>query len=664
MIKQFAAVLFAVNLAAADLPIREIVLYKHGVGYFQRSGNLAAGETAQLDFNAESMNDVLKSLTIVDGAGNAIAGIRYDAAESIARRIQDFPFAIGERVSLAVFLDQMKGARLELRTGAESVTGTIVSGRTENTQNSNKEYVVLLTDAGDIRTFDLSAATSVRLSDPKQQSMLRDYLSVIGSAQSRDRRSLYIDGTSGAARQVSASYMVPTAVWKSSYRLIFGAQGKPTLEGWAIVDNTSGEDWNGVRLSVVSGRPISFITELYEPRYVDRPRAELAENRPVGPQVFEGVIGGVAAERVEVAPTAPPQLAAGRLGGMGGARQERFDMETDAMAKSSITPNVAAANLGELFEYRFSQPVTVKQGESAMLPFLQEEIDARKLLIYSESFNSQNPMNAAELTNSTGKTLDGGPITVYDANAYAGEALVETVKAGDKRLISYGVDLGTRITTKFDSSSALVREIHFRRGILTTRNSIQETRTFTINNVDGSRKTLVIEHPKRPGYELAGTAKPSETTANNYRFEVALGARATETFAIQEERVFEQSYNVTNVTPDLLTSFIQNRSLSAAARTQLEQILAKKNEIAANQAQQQEAAANLRTLTEDENRIRQNIQSLRQVAGQEAQVQQYARQLAEAETRIASLRDEEARLRRVQASLQAELNQMIERADF
>ena len=123
-----------------------------------------------------------------------------------------------------------------------------------------------------------------------------------------------------------------------------------------------------------------------------------------------------------------------------------------------------------------------------MLPFLQEKIGARKLLIYSESFG-QHPMNAAEITNNTGKTLDGGPITVYDANAYAGEALVETLKAGDKRLISYGVDLGTRVTTAFDSSQANVREIHFARGVLTTRNAIEETKTYTIKNVDPGRKT-------------------------------------------------------------------------------------------------------------------------------------------------------------------------------
>src|SRR5262249_42051383 len=143
---------------------------------------------------------------------------------------------------------------------------------------------------------------------------------------------------------------------------------------------------------------------------------------------------------------------------------------------------------------------------------------------------------------STGKTLDGGPITVYDAGAYAGEALVETVKAGDKRLITYGVDLGTRVSTLFDSSKANVREIHFRRGVLTTRSAIQETKTYTIKNVDPGRKTVIIEHPVRQGYKLLDL-KPTETTANAYRFEVVVGGNATETFAVREERITDQTFN-------------------------------------------------------------------------------------------------------------------------
>ena len=492
-------------MMAADLPIREVILYKHGVGYFERAGELRAGETARLDFKASDMNDVLKSLTIVDRSGGVIGGVRYDAAEPLEKRLQDFPFAVDRQASLAAFLDQMKGARLELRLGSDTVAGTIVSARTSkpDEKTPERETVVLLTDSGEIRTFDLGAASSVKLSDPKLQGLLRDYLTVLSGARSKDRRSVYIDAPGTGTRQLTASYMTPSAVWKSSYRLIFGPQAEATLEGWAIIDNTSGEDWTNVKLSVVSGRPISFITQLYEPRYVTRPTAELAENRPVAPVVLQGAIGAgeagrrIGAARIRAASEAGPRV----------SWRKACCFKTESGQASSIAPTTDTRDLGELFEYSFSSPVSVKQGESAMLPFLQQKIGARKLLIYMESFGL-HPMNAAEIANSTGKTLDGGPITVYDANAYAGEALVETLKAGDKRLITYGVDLGARVTTAFDSSKANVREIHFARGVLTTRNAIEETKTYTIKNVDPGRKTVIIEHKQRPGYKLLDGSLP------------------------------------------------------------------------------------------------------------------------------------------------------------
>src|SRR5262249_8590727 len=147
-----------------------------------------------------------------------------------------------------------------------------------------------------------------------------------------------------------------------------------------------------------------------------------------------------------------------------GAKKDEF-MVVD---KSSVAPEVMAQELGDLFEYRIAQPVTIRKNESAMLPFLQQELHARKLLIYSDH-SSRYPTNAALLPNTSGKTLDGGPITVYDGGVYGGEALLETLKSGDKRLISYAVDLGTRITEAFGSEATITREIHVTRGTITTK---------------------------------------------------------------------------------------------------------------------------------------------------------------------------------------------------
>ena len=337
-------------------------------------------------------------------------------------------------------------------------------------------------------------------------------------------------------------------------------------------------------------------------------------------------------------------------------------MDSISVAPSSIEAAALGRELGDLFEYRIAQPVTIRKNESAMLPFLQQTIEGRKLLIYSDH-GSQHPTNAAELTNSSGKTLDGGPITVYDAGAYAGEALMETLKASDKRLISYAVDLGTRITEAFGSKAAMVREIHASRGIVNTKYAAEETRTYTVRNVDQKAKTLIVEHPLRPGYTLL-SQKPAEKTATNYRFELPLAAGATQEFVVNEERVYEQSISVINLSPDILVSYLQNRSLTAAGRQQLQRIVDQKRQIAENDRALQDANAQMSGLNADEDRVRRNIQSLNNVAGQQQQVQTYARQLDTQEQQLAALRDKQAELQKKRSVLQAELDKLVEALTF
>jgi hypothetical protein len=650
----------------ADIPVREVTLYKSGVGYFERGGTLRPGESARLDFKALDMNDVLKSLTISGLNGSKVTGLRYDSSEPLDQKLAAFPFKVDGQASLALFLDQMRGAKVELKYGSETISGTVVSGRVVKADDKQpeREQLVVLLDSGDLRTLDLAAASSIRFGDPTLQTQLRDYLTVVNQSRSTDKRSIYIDSSDAKERQIAASYMIPTPVWKSSYRLIFAEKAEPTLEGWAIIDNTTGEDWTNVRLAVVSGRPVSFISNLYEPKYVTRQTVELAEDRAANPVVYNGAV----TEAQSGTGNAPRAARiGGSLGAVAGGFMASPKQQFDAAFQrpevaSDVAVNVASGDVGDLFEYSFSMPVTVKKDESAMLPFLQQPIGARKLLIYSESYG-EHPMNAAELNNSTAKTLDGGPITVFDAASYAGEALMNTLKAGEKRLISYSVDLGTRVTTQFDSSRELVREIHVNRGVLTARLAMDETRTYTIRNVDQKAKTLIIEHPERTGYKLVAL-KPAETTTNAYRFEVKLGSGATEKFPVAEERVYETTTSVSSLTPDVLLTYVQNKSLSEAARNQLQQILDAKRKIADLDNQMRELDNDNSNIVKDQTRIRQNMQSLNQVSGQQDQVQKYARELATQEATLAASRDRWSALGKQKTAEESRLTSLIEKLEF
>ncbi len=666
--KMIPAVLAASSLLAAELPVKRVVLYKHGVGYFERSGELASGESARLDFKASEMNDVLKSLTVEETGGGKISGLRYDSATPLERRLGEYAFQVGAQVPLAQFLDQFKGARVEMDNGTEKLAASIVSGRVvpATDEQPQRDLLVVLSDTNSLRTVDLSSVNSLTLADPGLQRQLRDYLGALAGSRTREQRSVYIDSTDARGRKVAASYLIPTPIWKSSYRLIFRNSPQPLLEGWAIIDNTTNDDWTNIQLALVSGKPISFQSRLYDPKFIQRPFADLPEEEAVAPVLYAG---GVASAAPAPPPPPAPMANKSMVGRQRGGRVD-IAMAAEVMTEpapmmdrqSSVDIQTESRELGELFEYAFSAPVTVRRNQSAMLPFLQQPLDARKLLIYSDR-SSQNPRTAAELTNNTGKTLDGGPITVFDNNAYAGEALVETVKTGDKRLISYGVDLGTRVTTAIESGSRRYLDFKATRGTITAKTGIEETTTYTIRNIDNRPKTLILEHPLRPGYKLLNQ-KPSETTAAMQRFSVALSPAATETFVVKEDNVHDEYISVSSSSPDAILAIAANRSLSTQAKQQLERLAAQKRQIAESDRAIRAAEQRIQSLSTDQDRLRQNLASLRSISGQQEVVQRYARDLDSREQQIVALRDQAAAERTKKSALESELNAMIERLQF
>ena len=389
---------------AAELPVRQVVLYKHGVGFFARGGKLAAGEAARLDFRASEMNDVLKSLTISVPAGGTVAGLRYDSADPLSHKLEDFPFQLGEAQPLSAILDRLKGAQIELQFGNDWMAGQVVNGRliAGSDKQPEREQLTLLTAAGDLRNVDLSAAAVVRFADPKLQAQFKEYLAVVAAARSKEKRSVYIHADGSRERELSASYTIPAAVWKSSYRLIFGGNGAPTIEGWAMVDNTTGGDWTGVQLSLASGRPISFVSWLYAPRYVRRPVAELPDESAASPVMHAGEYdykkpgqGALAASLRQPQEPVPASASMARRPANALGREATVPVDAGIsgyrVAPSSIVAAAAAQEMGELFEYRIAGPVTIRRDESAMLPFLQQQIEARKLLIYSQGAASEHP---------------------------------------------------------------------------------------------------------------------------------------------------------------------------------------------------------------------------------------------------------------------------------
>ena len=331
-------------------------------------------------------------------------------------------------------------------------------------------------------------------------------------------------------------------------------------------------------------------------------------------------------------------------------------------ATSTVVADTETQEFGELFEYRFGQPASVKAGESLLLPFVQQKISARQVYIWNQS-EGAHPQRAAELKNTTGKTLDGGPVTVYAPEGYTGESLLSTLKAGDKRFITFAIDLGSKVTTKFDTSAEVVRSVKAEHGVITTRTAVEQRTTYTISNVDAKEKALLISHPVDGNLTLI-SPKPEEKTAERYLFAATVPASGTTSLTVAEERPLEESISISSMPADQIVTWIGARKISPEAKKKLEAIVSKKNEAADAALEVQRLEKKLTTGESDENRLRMNIQTLRGVAGQQDQVSNYATQLAKKENEI---QDERARLddaRKKQAALEDELATLVENLSF
>jgi Carboxypeptidase regulatory-like domain len=287
--------------AAADsparLPVKRVVLYKNGVGYFEHTARVHGTQDLNIDFTTAQLNDVLKSLTAVDLGEGRISSVRYNSTAPLDERLKSLRLPFGEQVTQTEYLSALRGARVEVHSGSATAAGRLLSVEKIRKQRGKDDFedittFSIVTDAGEMRNFELASGTSVRVADRELTDEVGRYLTLLGSSRARDVRRMSFTASGAGERDIFVSYISEVPIWKSTYRIIFPEkQGeKPLLQGWAIVDNTIGEDWKDVQLSLVAGAPQSFIQNISQPFYARRPVVPLPESVMLTPQSHEATL--------------------------------------------------------------------------------------------------------------------------------------------------------------------------------------------------------------------------------------------------------------------------------------------------------------------------------------------------------------------------------------
>ena len=692
--------------SAARLPVTRVILYKNGVGYFEHAGHVRGSQDVNVDFTTAQLNDVLKSLTVLDLGKGRITGVSYNSAAPLEKRLGSLRLPVGENPTTAQFLDALRGARLEVRNGSESATGRLLSIEERDLQGKGDlkitvTQISVVSDGGEVRIFDLTPSTSVRVAEKEVNEEVGKYLGLVASTRDQDVRRMTISTAGDGERNLLVSYISEVPVWKSTYRIVIPTEGKPLLQGWAIVDNTVGEDWKDVELSLVAGAPQSFVQELSQPYYTRRPVVALPENAMLTPQTHEatmeqqadvgnaqlasptrddmtvvngaprraqgGVIGGVAGGIAAgsgggVGSGSGPGFGPGSGGGVGGGTYKAWAGRPDAtvMAESleAGTTVGETRELGDLFEYKLKDRVTIRKNQSALVPILQSRIDAEKVSVWNPSDSSV--LRALWLNNTSDLTLDGGSFNVLEGDAFAGEGLMDAIKPGEKRLLSYAADLGVLVDAKQKADNQRVIKVIIAHGLMTQSTQERQENTYTIRNRDASPREVVIEHPARPGWKLTDDEKPAETSASFHRFRLTVEPKKTMTLLVKEYRPILNSYQLTNVTDNQIKFFLEQKMINPEVEKALRRIVAQKNDIAVIEAVITGRRSQVSSISDDQQRVRENMKALKGSTEEKALVERYVRELNEQEDRVQSLRREIADMQQKRDAAQSTLNGMIE----
>ena len=668
----------------ADLPVRRVTLYTSGVGYFERSGDVDGDAAQTLLFPVGQVNDVLKSLVLLDSGGGSIQPITYAAQDPLERQLQTFSVDLSDNPDRATLLNRLRGTSVTVTAGPETVTGTILGVETQtvtlpNGGGTTQQSTLNLSAEDGLHSVPLPSISTLKINDPQVAAELSAALATVAQGRDAGKRPVRLAFSGRGRRLVTVGYLTEAPLWQTTYRLVLGKA--PVLQGWALVQNTSQDDWTNVGLTLVSGRPISFIQDLYTPQYVPRPTVQPRIAASPTPQTYgSNLDASNNAPAPEMAPATPPSAKAALDGrrAVVEAEQQRFRVSGDinfmaqaansthgafdmaAAARQSIASS--GAQLGTaLFSYQIKIPVSVPREQSAMIPFVSGGIQADPVAIFNPQVQADHPLSGARLKNTTGLHLMGGPLTVFDeggnGNGYVGDALMDDTEPGQTRLISYALDLAVDAHSEPGAGSGTLVALTIVQGILHITRREQESTVYTLKNNGLKAETVVIEHPDRgDDWKLLEPAQATERTASLLRFDVPVAAKASRKFTVREEHPDDETYGLLDTGEDTLLVYIRSGEASAAVRAALQEVIARRRAVAETQAKINGVDARIQALSQGQTRIRDNMKALDHAS---ALYKRYVGELDAQETRLGALQSEKDALGMELAQRQANLNDYV-----
>ena len=666
-----AALLASTSALAQELALKRVMLSSGGVGYFEYEASVEGDSTLRLTVGLDQVDDVLKSLVVYDDKGG-VGGLNLPGREPLSQTFRDLPFDQSALNSPAALINALRGAEVTV-AGAKALAGRVVSVTPETVASpegralTTRNRVTVMTEEG-LRQFILEDADNLQFADPALRDQVRRALAAVANNRAKDARTLELSTRGKDKRTVRVAYIVSAPLWKASYRLTLPADeaaSKAQLQGWAVVENLSGQDWKNVDLTLISGRPVAFRQALYQAYFVERPEVPVEVVGRLLPNADQGQVN--LAGRTAVPPPAPaprpvaPAMAPRQQGPDGrgmpaGVAQDRDRFTPTNMAVPA--EQVAAEEALTQVSFRFPTPVNVPSGRTLSVPIINRDAPIRRLALHQPETAARNPLAAVRLMNDGTTGLPPGVVTIYERAgaagsgdiAFVGDARLSALPPGENPLLSYALDQKVTIEREVGQTEVLVRG-SIVNGVLRYESLRRQTVTYKVKAPPKEGRQLLVETPKLPDWKLA---KPETRDIGEidgrYRVPFDLKGEGAQTFEVVQEQTVAQTLQLAGGAGDQIAFFAKAREFDQKTRDALSRIVELQGAVAQAERQIAELDAQRQRIVQEQGRIRENLgrvpsgtdlhrRYLATLDRQESEIEALARQRDAGEKAVVAARD-------------------------
>jgi hypothetical protein len=603
----FAAYAPTILAQTADTArIDRMTLSSGGVAEVHRTVDVDGDGVLRIEVPVAQVDDILKSLLVQDPNGK-VESVTLDGPAPVQEAFATLPFAAETLGSLPDLLKSLPGTRVRATSGGRSIEGAVLGTATVQRKEASGETtpsstLSVLTDDRRVDTLRLGADAAVEILDAAMRDRFAAAVTALGKAGADQVRTISVAVKGTGKRSVGVDYVSAAPVWKPAFRLILGKPGHARLQGWAVLENASGQDWQNVDLTLMSGAPVTLTQKLYEHYWRERQELPVFAGASDAPRADTSAAYEARSDRRAMAkssadmaePPSPPMqampapVASAPMGAIS-------EPAVAAVAQESMT-NVS---------FRLPKPVSLGHGQTLSLPFTDADVPAERLAVFQPEMGSQYPVSAVMLKNTTGSSLPPGILTVYDADSgFTGDAQMPALPPGEERLASFAADRKVEISAETKPEER-VTSVMVSNGILNAQTQSRRVTTYTIKGAADAPRTVIIEHPKLVGWTTQSPQLDS-TTATHQRLRAQVAAGAVVKVEATDQRTRTTAYTLANADAQALLVW-SNAPVTPELSSKLKQLAQARTRLAEAERAITDIEAKLTAQAEDQARLRENL---------------------------------------------------------